>query len=414
MKRCLPILLSIGMMLLATLACSVTVNTDSSPENNTGAPQSTSTKIPASPTQPLASTSTQPSAPTQTSAPSPAAPTVEAPQLTSIHFLDDSHGWGVTSQYILRTEDGGATWYNVTPAGVTDFGYGPISYFYDATHGWVAIPNPSDPMQAGQLYRTTDGGANWTESTFPTGDGGRFCFVDLTNGFYMADLGAGAGSNWVAIYATSDGGATWEQRFSHQPGTAEGVGDLPAGGIKSGMTFRDTAHGWVTGTVYTDNFLYLYDSADGGKTWNHQPGPVPTDFGTVFVTTSPPAFFGENGIMPAVLSSNVTNLVIYTSADGGATWTPAPAPVANAGRGEWVDFVSPTDGFAWATGRFAVTHDGAHSWDTVTPSVAFGDNFSSMDFVNTSTGWVLTMDANSHTSFYKTTDGGNNWTTLIP
>jgi photosystem II stability/assembly factor-like uncharacterized protein len=194
----------------------------------------------------------------------------------------------------------------------------------------------------------------------------------------------------------------------------EGEGALPDSGQKSGMTFIDTNRGWVTGSIPMDNYLYLYNTSDGGSTWSEQAGPVPTDFGTVFTSTYPPVFFEQNGIMPVTLVSNVINLVIYTSSDGGATWTPAPAPVANAGRGELVDFVSPTDGFAWATGRFAVTNDAAQSWGTVTPSVPFGDNFMAMDFVSMTTGWVLTMNADGLSSLYTTSDGGATWTSLIP
>jgi len=405
MKHRLPVLLSISMILLAGLACSI-FGTNSAPQ-----PENTTTlSNPISPT----ALSTSTSVPISTVVPTSSASVVANPQLNSICFLDESYGWGVTSQYILRTEDGGATWYNVTPAGVTDLSFGAVGYFYDVSHGWLSLANPSDPTLPGKLYRTTDGGANWEESSFESGMGGRFSFVDPSNGFYMEDLGAGAGSNWVAIYATTDGGANWTAVFSHEPGTAEGAGDLPGGGMKSGMTFRDTTNGWVTGNIPMENYMYLYQSTDGGHTWNLQPGPVPTDFGTVFAGTYPPTFFGNDGIMPVTLVGNVTNLVIYTSSDGGANWTPSPAPVANAGRGELVDFVSPQDGFAWATGRFAVTHDGAQSWETVTPSIPFGDNFASMDFVDTTTGWVLTMDADSHSSLYKTTDGGTTWTTLVP
>jgi hypothetical protein len=163
-----------------------------------------------------------------------------------------------------------------------------------------------------------------------------------------------------------------------------------------------------------ENYLYLYNSLDGGSTWVEQLAPIPTDFGTVFTESYPPVFFSENGIMPVTLYSNVINLVIYTSDDAGTTWIPAPAPVANAGRGDQVDFVSPSEGFAWATGRFAVTSNAAQTWETVTPSVSFGDSFLSMDFVDTSTGWVLTMDADGHASLYTTSDGGTTWTTLIP
>jgi photosystem II stability/assembly factor-like uncharacterized protein len=331
-----------------------------------------------------------------------------------MRFLDESNGWGMTGSSVLRTEDGGMTWLDVTPSEVSDFGFGAVGYFFDASHGWLAISNPMDPAEPGRLFRTEDGGLNWVESTLPPGMGGRFSFVDPSNGFFMADLGAGAGSNWVGIYSTTDGGATWTPEYVPEPGMPERADALPGSGQKSGMTFLDTNRGWVTGNIPMDNYLYLYNTTDGGRAWSEQSGPVPADFGTVFTESYPPVFFEENGVMPVILASNVINLVIYTSNDGGATWTPAPAPVANAGRGELVDFVSPTDGFAWATGRFAVTHDAAQSWDTITPSVPFGDNFMAMDFVDASTGWVLTLNADGHSSLYATSDGGTTWTTLIP
>jgi len=409
MNNRLPIYLSISLILLATLACSFTANNASPlPENTATLPEASATSTLPAATQPVAAT------PTETSNPSPALPVVDAPQLTSIRFFDEAHGWGVSSQYVLRTEDGGTTWYNVTPPGITDFGYGPTSYFLDNSHGWVVLSNQSDPSLPGQLYRTTDGGVSWLESSFPAGSGGSFSFVDPETGFYLAALDAGAGSEWVAVESTTDGGATWNTVFTHTPGAAENPGDLPAGGMKSGISFRDATHGWVTGNIPMDNYIYLYYSTDGGSQWTLQSPEIPSDLGTVFAGTFPPVFFGQDGIMPVSMVANATNLVIYKSKDGGASWTPSPAFVANAGRGELTDFVAPNDGFVWANGRFAVTHDGAQSWNTVTPSVAFGDNFGSMDFVNTSTGWVLTMDANSHTTLYKTVDGGRNWTTLIP
>jgi photosystem II stability/assembly factor-like uncharacterized protein len=395
MKSRLPALLSMCMVFIAMLACSL-IGTNAAPQ-----PENTATLA-------------EPAATEVLSTPLPSGDVVTDPQLTSIHFLDESQGWGVTSRNILRTNDGGATWLDVTPSGAPDFGFGSISYFLDASHGWVAIPNPLDPMEPGQLYRTSDGGAAWEESSFPAGMGGRFSFVDPSNGFYMEDLGAGAGSNWVAIHATADGGASWEPVFSHEPGAPEGDGDLPGSGQKSGMTFRDVNQGWVTGNIPMENYIYLYETTDGGHTWNLQPVEVTSDLGTVFADTYPPVFFGEAGIMPVTLVGNVINLAIYTSADGGSTWTASPAFVANAGRGELVDFVSPMDGFVWAMGRFAVTHDAAQSWETITPSTPFGDNIAAMDFVDTSTGWVLTLDENSHSSFYMTTDGGTTWTTLIP
>ena len=120
--------------------------------------------------------------------------------------------------------------------------------------------------------------------------------------------------------------------------------------------------------------------------------------------------------MPVTLIGNVVNLAIYISNDGSMTnWKAAPGFVANTGRGELVDFVSPTDALLGLPGvlhqLMTAQKPGARS----PPSVAFGElNMASLDFVSTSTGWVLTMDTAGHNSFYKTTDGGKTRTTLIP
>jgi len=61
------------------------------------------------PTQEAAATplpSAIPSLPAQ--APS-AFPTVTSPALTHLTMIDVNYGWGLTSQYILRTHDGGAS-----------------------------------------------------------------------------------------------------------------------------------------------------------------------------------------------------------------------------------------------------------------------------------------------------------------
>src|SRR5688572_21353939 len=50
------------------------------------------------------------------------APLIEGPSLVSVHMLDTVNGWGVTETQIVRTNDGGVTWYNVTPHGITETG----------------------------------------------------------------------------------------------------------------------------------------------------------------------------------------------------------------------------------------------------------------------------------------------------
>jgi photosystem II stability/assembly factor-like uncharacterized protein len=64
--------------------------------------------------------------------------------------------------------------------------------------------------------------------------------------------------------------------------------------------------------------------------------------------------------------------------------------------------------------QFYLSEDAGKSWNIVAPDVAFGELISSMSFANSMTGWVITTDAESHRSLYKTTDGGSTWFPTIP
>ncbi len=77
------------------------------------------------------------------------------------------------------------------------------------------------------------------------------------------DLGAGAGSQYVAIYQTTDGGANWTQMFSHEP--ARWL-PCPAAGHKGGLSFLDMNHGWIGGDIPMNDYFYFYATTDGGAT----------------------------------------------------------------------------------------------------------------------------------------------------
>ena len=62
------------------------------------------------------------------------APLIEAPGILNIEMLDEVFGWGVTEENIVRTNDGGVTWYDVTPAKLADAGYLVYPDFFDANH----------------------------------------------------------------------------------------------------------------------------------------------------------------------------------------------------------------------------------------------------------------------------------------
>ncbi|MFM8424519.1 MAG: hypothetical protein ACKOBL_05025, partial [Chloroflexota bacterium] len=134
------------------------------------------------------------------------APIIEAPSIVNIEMLDEVYGWAITEERIIRTNDGGVTWYNVTPGNLADAGYLVHTSFLDATTAWVQFPDMNKYPNGGKLYRTIDGGLTWETFTTPF-SGGSLHFVDANNGWMMADLGVGAGSMAVSIFQTSDGGS---------------------------------------------------------------------------------------------------------------------------------------------------------------------------------------------------------------
>ena len=64
--------------------------------------------------------------------------------------------------------------------------------------------------------------------------------------------------------------------------------------------------------------------------------------------------------------------------------------------------------------QFYVTNDAGATVNQVSPSIKFGEFVIDMSFANTQTGWLITASPSNERTLYKTTDGGANWTPLIP
>jgi photosystem II stability/assembly factor-like uncharacterized protein len=351
--------------------------------------------------------------PTSTLAPPTVAPppVVASPLIDKLVMIDASNGWAIGNSYVLRTMDGGATWYNVTPPGAA--GSIRSNFFPNINTGWVLISvSPPGPPGPGSLYRTTDGGLNWVHYDVPF-NSGYLQFLDNTHGFVMTILGAAMNKQAVALYQTSDGGATWVRKYINDP-TVSGYGNsLPLGGHKNGMTFRDITTGWVGGDTPADGFVYLYKTTNSGVTWSQQPLALPAGYESAETITTAPTFFGLNdAILPVrMITSTGTVLFIYVSHNGGTTWTRSSDSLH---QGSHLDFISANNGFAWdPTGLFHFTSNAGGSWSNITPNVNFGDSIRDMDFVSTTTGWVLDTDTNGNSALYRTTDGGRTWTLLF-
>jgi len=353
--------------------------------------------------------------------PPPDLPVVPAPALVRIDFQDSNNGWGIAVNdggYLLRTVDGGTTWMNTTPPGVTCIGYSTNLSMLDVNTVWVLVPNAD--FFTGKLYRTTDGGLTWTSFDVPFG-GKNIQFLDASTGLALADRGAGMGSDSVEMFQTSDGGATWLSVFNNDPNRPDSSGSLPLGGIKNGMTFLDANTGWVTGTRLVDGEVYLFVTHDGGASWSQQSIPLPAGYESYQYMPQAPVFFGKDGFLPLVINlSSTTDFTFYTTHDGGTTWTGDPKNAKSVVTPGSYAFADALHGWCWDgwTNLYSTT-DGAQTWAGMPTGLNLSGQLSQIEFVpgtaSQFNGFALTsVDDAGHSQLYKTTDNGISWTPLIP
>jgi photosystem II stability/assembly factor-like uncharacterized protein len=147
-------------------------------------------------------------------APEPAAPGPPAPNRTAINTLalstvHDGTIWaGTTDGLVQLTEDGGKTWRNVSPPGLTP--YSIVSWVeasrFDAGTAWAAIENHATNDFRPHLFRTRDAGATWQETVagIPAGNFVRVVREDpVRKGLLYAGTENGASVSF-------DGGDRWQ------------------------------------------------------------------------------------------------------------------------------------------------------------------------------------------------------------
>ena len=371
------------------------------------------TSFPATPTPTVENTEIPPTPYPDTPAPPAiAAPLIESPALLEIQFFNELEGWGITGTYIVRTNDGGITWYNVTPPDVEEIGSSVGVFILDQDHAWVQEPDFNNFPNNGLLYHTADGGLTWTVSSTPF-SGGDLSFIDEENGWMLADLGVGAGSNAVAVFQTTDGGATWAQTYTNDPNLPDADDSLPLGGLKSDLMPLNMQTAWVGGVIYSPGTVYLFRTDDGGRNWSPVNLELPDgaeNFELGIDRDQMQLVSASDGFLALRMSGDATQTVLYVTNDGGETWTLTPTVILGAGAS---DFLSAEEAVIYNGEQFYVTRDAARTWTTVSPDIVFGDSFATMDFVDPNNGWIITV-ADDQRSLYRTHDGGATWLPVAP
>lgn len=302
--------------------------------------------------------------------------------LHSVYFVERAIGWAVGDRGVIwHTRDGGANWQQQASQIRSTL---KAVFFLDAARGWAVggMHKPFSPATSGVVLRTVDGGANWTvavaadQGVLPSLNGVRF--FDARHGVAFGDSGAMSPSG---VFATRDGGSTWQPLATKKPGqwlagdflapdagavagpngrfatiaqTEVTDSPLAAGSLRSFRAMRLAAptSGWLVG-----DGGFVATTADLGRSWQLPSGEMPAqvaeyfDFRAVAVNESRVWVAGSPGSL------------VFHSPDAGQTWnafaTGQPAPIGA------MTFIDAEHG--WAVGEFGAilaTRDGGRTWHT--------------------------------------------------
>jgi photosystem II stability/assembly factor-like uncharacterized protein len=289
--------------------------------------------------------------------------------------------------YVFRSVDGGQTF----------------------THNATAIAGRAAQVDAfdenialvvtaeGSIYRTTDGGVNWTEvysyQIDPIlGGAGWFDGVRVLNDSVAVALGDGTGEGNLHFARSTDQGATWA--------VIPGVDFLSASQAiyTWGMSTCNVGEAvWFTGTDNDYDTAYVYRSYDAGATWEGfkiSQDVVRDIRGIAFINETDGMAVGRNGGADKSVDG-----VPFITFDGGETWQLIASPVTTADG--WVNSVAAVPGtnriVAFCDyGEVFYTDDLGDSW-TAIPVAA---EMAGFDFVSgilsaTDLGYFFTYNSTS-------------------
>jgi photosystem II stability/assembly factor-like uncharacterized protein len=217
---------------------------------------------------------------------------------------------------VLRTEDGGATWKNVSPPGAAALDFRDVDAI-DARTAYVLSIGNGDQSR---ILKTTDAGATWV-TQFTSADQDAFfdamAFWDADTGLAFSD----SANAQFRIITTSDGGRTWTRvPPASLPPALDGEGAFAASGTN--VAVWGDRHVWIgTGAAARARVLR---SSDRGKTWAIAETPIAAG-GTAGIYSI--AFRdARNGVVVGGDYSKEDLAIdnVAVTRDGGVTWTLAP------------------------------------------------------------------------------------------
>lgn len=288
--------------------------------------------------------------------------TKETEKLPHLHsegsYIDNQHAWISDSNYPLRTNDGGKTWYRLEPPEDSPLSFKQMKgvfikpYFANLRRGWL--------IGGDVTWQTEDGGISWRPFTYRIGT---IQFADENQGWMVAVESDASPQSFPEKfskklprnYRTTDGGKTWFACSNNNISDAYpiGLGDA---------YFLSSQTGWArAGLKVEDRYLDgIAQTLDGGCNWKllwSSEGFDPDEryTGIYFLNQY------EGWVTGDYLGS-----LVHTN-DGGRTWEKLNTPKLNL-QLFGVYFKNPQEGWILTSfeGKIYRTKDGGISWQELT------------------------------------------------
>ncbi len=355
---------------------------------------------------------------------------------SQVGYIAEGAESSTTPSGVMKTIDGGKTWALLpTPSNLEVAPVHMNMHFVDASHGFVLACLPGTCGQF-RVISTSDGGQTWQvgnllpDQVFAVS----VWFTDSLHGWVTGDIAGPPpppnspnSSTVTGMYATSDGGLSWTKQTLSDPFITAGC--TPAE-INSGVNFADSLHGWTVDTTLcfppdspfvTSRNVVVWSTGDGGASWTAHPLPsnvVQTGEARVEAPSA------SQLRIPVVIqpSSGAAESDLAVTNDSGTSFTFLPLPAFSIADAQFSDASNGI--YVSNDGGVFRTADAGGSWVQVATLPPFQSSAGPIQFINYLrvdaadpsniwlVGWISYKPPKSLTAGFieHSSDGGATWT----